>query len=52
MEINIKTREQKSFEEWAYVLISICAGLSQEERTQVINFAIFQHNNKQEEETA
>ena len=48
MEINIKTREQKEFEEWAAVLISICATLSKEERTQVFDFAVFQHNNNEE----
>lgn len=49
MEINVKTREQKKkFEEWATVLISICSTLSKEERTQVFNFAVFQHNNKEE----
>ena len=48
MNINIKTQEQKEFEEWAAVLISICATLSKEEREQVFNFAVFQHNNKVE----
>lgn len=48
MEINIKTREQKEFEEWAAVLVSICSTLSKEERTQVFNFAVFQHNNKED----
>lgn len=48
MNIEVKTKEQKEFEEWAQVLIAICAGLSKEERTQVFNFAVFQNNNKKD----
>lgn len=39
-----KTTEQKRFEEFAQVFLSILATLTEQERTHIFNYMVFIHN--------
>lgn len=43
MEIDIKTREQKEFEEIAKALVTIYAKLDKDARTEVFNYAAYKY---------
>jgi hypothetical protein len=47
--MNIKSREQKQFEEWAQVLIAIIADLDPNTRKEILEYAIYKYNSQIEE---
>lgn len=48
MNIDIKSREQKQFEESAKMLIAIFSELSPQARKEVINYTIYKYNDERE----
>lgn len=46
---NIKTREQKKFEEFAGVILRMMAELDERDRTEIFNMIVWKYNNKKED---
>ena len=47
MNIDIKTREQRKFEEFAMVILKLLAELDERDRTEIFNMIVWKHNNKE-----
>lgn len=47
MNIDIKTREQKKFEDFAMVILKLLAELDERDRTEIFNMIVWKHNNKE-----
>lgn len=47
MNIDIKTREQKEFEDFAMVILKLLAELDERDRTEIFNMIVWKHNNKE-----
>lgn len=48
MNIDIKTREQKKFEDFAMVILKLLAELDERGRTEIFNMIVWKHNNKED----
>lgn len=47
--MDIKTREQKKFEEFAGVILKILADLDERDRSEIFNIIVWKYNNRQED---
>lgn len=48
MNIDIKTREQRKFEDFAMVILKLLAELDEKDRTEIFNMIVWKYNNNKE----
>lgn len=50
MDFNIKTREQRKFEDFAMIILKLLSDLDDRDRTEIFNLIVWKHNNMNEKD--